>query len=79
MSLAGEVRHIISEIAEADPAAIGDDTSLKEVLEIDSMMVLEIMSAIEARYDVKIPDEKAKDFTSLSAIVTALAEVVPSA
>lgn len=80
MNIADDVRAIIAEIAEADPAEIGDDTPLKEALKVDSMMVLEIMSALEARYDIKIPDEKSREFTSLGAIVNAIsAEVGASA
>jgi acyl carrier protein len=74
LSIAEEVRGIIAEIAEVDPGEIGDDTPLREALKVDSMMVLEIMSAIEANYDIKIPDEMSKEFTSLSAIVSALSD-----
>ena len=73
MSIVDEVRAIIAEIAEVDPAEIGDDTPLKEALKVDSMMVLEIMSAIEGKYDIKIPDDAAKGFTSLRAIVESVA------
>lgn len=80
MSIREEVRALIAEIAEVDPAQIGDDTPLKEALEVDSMMVLEIMSALENKYAIKIPDEKAREFTSLGAIVAAIsAEVGASA
>ena len=74
MSIAEEVRAIIAEIAEVDPGEIGDDTLLREALKVDSLRVLEIMSAIEAKYDLKIPDEKSKEFTSLNAIVSALSD-----
>ena len=73
IAIAQDVRGIIAEIAEVDPAEIGDDTPLREALKVDSMMVLEIMSALEAKYGIKIPDEKSKEFTSLGAIVGAIA------
>ncbi|MBM3266160.1 MAG: acyl carrier protein [Candidatus Sericytochromatia bacterium] len=71
-AMADEIRQIIAEIAEVDPAEIGDDTPLREALNIDSMSVLEIMSAIEAKYELKIPDEMSKEFTSLGSIVAAV-------
>lgn len=76
MSIAQDVRSIIAEIAEVDPAEIGDDTPLRAALKVDSMMVLEIMSALEAKYAIKIPDEKSKEFTSLGAIVNAISTEV---
>ena len=73
-----EIREIIVGIAEVDPAEVGDDTPLRQALAVDSLMVLEIMSAIENRYQIKIPDEKAKEFTTVSAIVVALASATPA-
>ncbi len=75
-AMADEIRAIIAEIAEVEPSTIADDTPLREALNIDSMSILEIMSAIEAKYDIKIPDDKSKEFTSLGAIVAAISEGV---
>lgn len=73
-----EIREIIAGIAEVDPAQVGDDTPLRQALEVDSLMVLEIMSAIENRYEIKIPDEKTKEFTTVRAIFEALASATPA-
>lgn len=59
-----ELRALISEIAEMDE--IPDDVSFKD-LGIDSMMGVEIVAAIERRYQVKIDDSELTAVTSLNA------------
>ncbi len=59
-----ELRALISEIAEMDE--IPDDTSFKD-LGIDSMMGVEIVAAIERKYQVKIDDAELAQVTTLNA------------
>ncbi len=59
-----ELRALISEIAEVDE--IPDDVSFKD-LGIDSMMGVEIVAAIERKYQVKIDDSELTAVTSLNA------------
>ncbi len=59
-----ELRALISEIAEMDE--IPDDVSFKD-LGIDSMMGVEIVAAIERKYQVKIDDSELTAVTSLNA------------
>ena len=59
-----ELRALIAEIAEKDE--IPDDVSFKD-LGIDSMMGVEIVAAIERKYQVKIEDAELAQITTLNA------------
>ena len=48
-NLEGEIKSLIADIVEVEPAKIGLDTNLVEKLGIDSMMALEILAAVERR------------------------------
>lgn len=59
-----ELRALIAEIAEKDE--IPDDVAFKD-LGIDSMMGVEIVAAIERKYQVKIEDAELAEVTTLNA------------
>jgi acyl carrier protein len=63
MTLKEELRDLIAEIAEKDE--IPDDVSFKD-LGIDSMMGVEIVAAIERKYQVKIEDSELVEVTTLN-------------
>jgi acyl carrier protein len=58
-----ELRALIAEIAEKDD--VPDDVSFKD-LGIDSMMGVEIVAAIERKYQVKIEDAELVQVTTLN-------------
>lgn len=58
-----ELRALISEIAERDD--IPDDTHFKD-LGIDSMMGVEIVAAIERKYQLKLDDNELQQVTTLN-------------
>lgn len=58
-----ELRALIAEIAEKDE--IPDDVAFKD-LGIDSMMGVEIVAAIERKYQVKIEDAELQQITTLN-------------
>jgi acyl carrier protein len=62
-NLKEELRALIAEIAEKDE--IPDDVAFKD-LGIDSMMGVEIVAAIERKYQVKIDDEELLQITTLN-------------
>lgn len=61
-NLKAELRALIAEIAEKDE--IPDDVAFKD-LGIDSMMGVEIVAAIERKYQVKIDDAELVEITTL--------------
>lgn len=62
-NLKEELRALIAEIAEKDE--IPDDVAFKD-LGIDSMMGVEIVAAIERKYQVKIEDAELTQITTLN-------------
>jgi acyl carrier protein len=62
-NLKEELRALIAEISEKDE--IPDDVSFKD-LGIDSMMGVEIVAAIERKYQVKIDDAELVEITTLN-------------
>lgn len=64
MNLKEELRALIAEIAEMDE--IPDNVAFKD-LGIDSMMGVEIVAAIERKYQVKIEDAELTQVTTLNA------------
>lgn len=62
-NLKEELRELIAEIAEKDD--VPDDVSFKD-LGIDSMMGVEIVAAIERKYQVKIDDAELVEVTTLN-------------
>jgi len=63
-SLREQLRAMVAEIAEKDE--IPDGATFKE-LGIDSMMGVEIVAAIERRYQIKIEDDELASFKDLDA------------
>jgi acyl carrier protein len=64
------LRAIVAEIAEIDE--VPDGKPFKD-LGIDSMMAIEIVSEIERRYKIKVPEqelEKVRDLDSVVALVS---------
>jgi acyl carrier protein len=62
-TLKNELRELIIEIAEID--SLPDDTHFKD-LGIDSMMGVEIVAAIERKYQIKIDDSELPDISTLT-------------
>ncbi len=61
--LKDELRELICEIAEVD--ALPDDTHFKD-LGIDSMMGVEIVAAIERKYQIKVDDSELQHISTLN-------------
>jgi len=57
-----ELRALVAEIAEIDE--VPDEKSFKD-LGIDSMMGVEIVAAIERKYQIKIPDTELQKVSTL--------------
>lgn len=72
--LENEIRNIIAEILEKEPAEVTLDAKFVEELGMDSMMALEIMAAIEKKYKIAIPEEKLTQLATLRETVAVAKE-----
>lgn len=73
-NLEEEIRNIVAEITEKNPQDITPESRFIEDLGIDSMMALEIMTAIEKKFKISIPEEKLMQFVNLKETVTVAQE-----
>ena len=68
-SMEQEIREIIAEIIEKDPAKVSLDAHLMNDLGADSMMALEILAALEKKYKVIVPEDELPHLVSLRKIM----------
>ncbi len=68
-NLEQEIRVLIADIIEMEPAKIEPTAHLVEDLGMDSMMALEILAAMEKKYKIKIPEEDLPKITTLQRAV----------
>jgi acyl carrier protein len=73
-----ELRAIIARIGELDANEIEGDSHFIEDLEIDSLMALEILVAIEKKYEIDIPDEELVKFTTLDSVMAVVDDYLGS-
>jgi len=64
-----EIKEIIAQILEVDPAKITPEARFVEDLGMDSMMALEILASVEKKYKIAIPEENLMKLTSLTDVV----------
>ncbi|HEX9779856.1 MAG TPA: acyl carrier protein [bacterium] len=69
VQLEQEIKALIADIIEMDPAQIDPDAHLVEDLGMDSMMALEILAAIEKKYKLKLPEDELPKITSVNRAV----------
>jgi len=65
-NLEQEIKALIADIIEMDPAQVDADAHLVEDLGMDSMMALEILAAIEKRYKIQIPEGALPKITTVN-------------
>lgn len=68
MDLKEEIRSLIAEILEIPADQLDFDTEMDEIAEWDSMRNVMILSSLEDKYDIMIPEDDIFDLVSVSAI-----------
>jgi acyl carrier protein len=69
------LRAIVAEIAEIDE--VPDAQAFKD-LGIDSMMAIEIVSEIERRYKIKVPEQELEQIVDLDSVVALVSSKLAS-
>jgi acyl carrier protein len=64
-----DVRNLVADILEQDPASIDADARLIEDLGMDSMMALEIIASLERKYKVKLPEAELPNVTTINRVI----------
>ena len=65
-----EVISLISETLEIDPKTIHEDTDLSKDLGVESIDLVDLVTAFEDKYNFEIPDNELKNLLTVKDIVS---------
>ena len=71
-----DIRALVAEILEMEPAQIQGDASFVKDLGMDSMMALEVLASLEKKYRIVIPEESLPKFTDLNKTVSIIKDIL---
>ena len=71
-----DIRELVAEILETQPADLNSEAHFVKDLGMDSMMALEILAGIEKKYRIIIPEETLPKFTSLDKTVSIVKDIL---
>jgi acyl carrier protein len=63
------IKQIIANVAGLDARKIGDESTLREDLKLDSLSLLEIGVDVDLAFRLELPDERYKEIDSLPGMV----------
>jgi acyl carrier protein len=63
------IKQIIANVAGLDARKIGDQSTLREELKLDSLSLLEIGVDVDLAFRLELPDERYKEIDSLPGMV----------
>ena len=63
------IKQIIANVAGLNASRIGDDSTLRDDLKLDSLSLLEIGVDVDMAFKLELPDESYKEVDSLPAMV----------
>ena len=67
------VRRLIADVSRHDVSALGRDDDLVEHLGVDSLLGLQILAAVEKRFDIRLPDDELIHLRTIGRIADAVA------
>jgi len=74
-----EVTTIVARVADIDVDKLDPDADLRAAHGVDSLLGLQIVAALEKRYDVEVPDEDLDCYTTVRSIVGLLERLTAEA
>ena len=54
----GEIRRLVAEVTELEQEEIRDDANYQEDLDMDSLMAMEVMVAVDKKFRIEVPEEE---------------------
>ena len=66
MALLDDVKDVVIEQLDCDPAEVKEDSKFIEDLGADSLDVVELVMALEEKFDIEIPDEDAEKILTVA-------------
>lgn len=77
MSKIERTRNLVAEVLRVPPERIEPDTELNDVAQLDSLSLVEIASALDEEFDIRVPSDDLGTARSLNDIL-AIVERAPS-
>ncbi len=74
MSVLDEVKEIVVEQLNANPDEVNEESRFIEDLGADSLDVVELVMALEEKFDIEIPDEEAENIATVGDAVKFIEE-----
>jgi len=69
MAVEGDLRELVVENLAVDAEKVTSEASFTEDLEADSLDVVELVMAIEEKFDIEIPEEQAASVSTFGELV----------
>jgi len=69
MALIDDIKEVVVEQLSVDAAEVKDDAKFVEDLGADSLDVVELVMALEEKFDIEIPDDEAEKITTVADVV----------
>ncbi len=74
MALFDEVRDVVVEQLNVSPDEVKEDSKFVEDLGADSLDVVELVMALEEKFDIEIPDSEAESITTVAEAIKFIEE-----
>ena len=66
MAILDEVKEVVVEQLNVNPDEVKEDSKFVEDLDADSLDVVELVMALEEKFDIEIPDEEAEKIATVA-------------
>jgi acyl carrier protein len=63
-----ELRGLLAGVLDVDPGAVTDSADFVKDLNVDSLLALEVMVALEKKYKIALDEDELKNITSLAQV-----------
>lgn len=70
MALFEDIKEVVVEQLNVDPAEVKEDSKFVEDLGADSLDVVELVMALEEKFDIEIPDQEAEKLVTVGDVIT---------
>ncbi len=70
MAIFEDIRDVVVEQLSVDPNAVKPESKIMEDLGADSLDVVELIMALEEKFDIEIPDSEAEKLISIQDVIT---------
>ena len=70
MALIDDIKEVVVEQLSVDAAEVKEDSKFVEDLGADSLDVVELVMALEEKFDIEIPDDEAEAIQTVKDVIT---------